>query len=934
MASTSYFKSDDKLHDTSDYHACKMSLDLTLEEQDVMDYVQGKIPEPPSNALVVAKTKYKKGEVKAKKIIRDSIHKHLVAYISDLNTSKEIYYRLVGMFKSSNANQILFLKNKLKDIKKGKGEDIQSYFMGITEIKNDFLSIGEAIADRELTLIALGGLPPEWHVLNTTILNNDKIIGFEELLTRCSQEETRMMELEMPSNRDNPTAFSAHAKRKNNADSKKKSQGRSRFKNGRKGRCFVCNKFGHYARECPIRRGTSHDDDHNHSRGNNNNHRNGRFNNKGKRNASATQLGNDRASKRIRNSRHDESNVVNSKQNEFYLISSLSTASPPDTLGNWLIDSGASSHFTGYKEALSNLIEKDTNLEIILGDNATYPVKGVGNVTLQLNQGNTVHLQEVLYVLDLKKNLVSILTMEDKGFKLAFIDGKLRVWKRNFKEAFTLGFKVDSLYHVGRSPLGDMPCDTSLQVELWHRRFAYLHYKALPDARKMVIGMFEFKIEHEGEAYIKRATTTAYTSEQNGVVERKNRSIIEATRVILHDQGLPKFLWGVAAKTVVYVQNRCPHQALDSKTLEEVFTSKKLDVSHFRIFGSPVYFHVPKEKRSKLEAFGKKGALVGYNETSKAYRVYVLGQREEELSHDVTFNEDVALRKISNLPIARKDKEVDAGNQGDSHDELMPDVVEPMDPIDPPLHEPFSSKRRPLWLRETLEDADTHVAPRGTFRERKKPNRYQGYLTAMSTIIQFKPCSFEEDVKQQVWKDVMNKDAEKFKARFVARGFSQKEDVDYDEIFAPVARYTTIRSIIALAASQGWNLQQMDVKIAFLHGSLKEEVYVELLEGFEVQHRQTHVSRLEKSLYGLKQAPRAWYERIDRCLMKLGSTRSEVDPNLYFKVEHDKLLTGADPLIHQCKRELASEFDMKDLGLMHYFLGLEVWKKPGEIFLS
>lgn len=133
-----------------------------------------------------------------------------------------------------------------------------------------------------------------------------------------------------------------------------------------------------------------------------------------------------------------------------------------------MIDSGASRHFTGYKDVLSNLIEKDTNLEIILGDNATYPVKGVGNVTLQLNQGNTIHLQEVLYVPDLKKNLVFISTMEDKGFKVAFIDGNVRVWKINFKQAFTLGFRVDNLCQVGRSPLGAMSSDTFLQLELWH----------------------------------------------------------------------------------------------------------------------------------------------------------------------------------------------------------------------------------------------------------------------------------------------------------------------------------------------------------------------------------------------------------------------------------------------------------------------------------
>ena len=136
----------------------------------------------------------------------------------------------------------------------------------------------------------------------------------------------------------------------------------------------------------------------------------------------------------------------------------------------------------------------------------------------------------------------------------------------------------------------------------------------------------------------------------------------------------------------------------------------------------------------------------------------------------------------------------------------------------------------------------------------------------------------------------------------------------------------------------------MDVKTAFLHISIKEEVYVEQPLGFEVRDRDIHVCRLKKALYGLKQAPRAWYERIYSYLMKLGFTRSIAVPNLYFKVDRERPLLlvlyvddlfpiGADPLIHQCKRELAFEFEMKDLGLMHYFLGLEVWQRPGEIFL-
>ena len=115
---------------------------------------------------------------------------------------------------------------------------------------------------------------------------------------------------------------------------------------------------------------------------------------------------------------------------------------------------------------------------------------------------------------------------------------------------------------------------------------------------------------------------------------------------MLHDQGLPNYLWGEATNIIVYVQNRCPHQALDLKTLNEVFIGKKPHVSHFKIFGCPVNFHVPKQKRNMLDGSRKKGMSMGYSETSKAYRIYVPSQGEVEISHDVTFNEDSTLRKV------------------------------------------------------------------------------------------------------------------------------------------------------------------------------------------------------------------------------------------------------------------------------------------------
>ena len=156
MVSSTPFPAEDKLREKADYHRWKMSIDLTLGDQGALDDVRGNIVEPLSNAPSVARNKWKNGEIKAKKIIWDSIDKHLVAYIFELDTSKEIYNRLVSLFKFNDANQVLFLRNKLREIKKGKDESMQAYFLRITEIKNDLLSIGETITDREMALTTLG----------------------------------------------------------------------------------------------------------------------------------------------------------------------------------------------------------------------------------------------------------------------------------------------------------------------------------------------------------------------------------------------------------------------------------------------------------------------------------------------------------------------------------------------------------------------------------------------------------------------------------------------------------------------------------------------------------------------------------------------------------------------------------------------------------
>ena len=128
---------------------------------------------------------------------------------------------------------------------------------------------------------------------------------------------------------------------------------------------------------------------------------------------------------------------------------------------------------------------------------------------------------------------------------------------------------------------------------------------------------------------------------------------------MIHDQSLPMFLWEEASRTIVYVKNRCLHKIVKNMTPEEAFTRVKIEVGPLRIFGCPVYIHMPKEKRTKLEPSGKKGTFVGYSESSKAYRIYIPGSRQIEVSRDVTFEEEMAVRKGKGSNMEIDDEEME-----------------------------------------------------------------------------------------------------------------------------------------------------------------------------------------------------------------------------------------------------------------------------------
>ena len=173
----------------------------------------------------------------------------------------------------------------------------------------------------------------------------------------------------------------------------------------------------------------------------------------------------------------------------------------------------------------------------------------------------------------------------------------------------------------------------------------------------------------------------------------------------------------------------------------------------------------------------------------------------------------------------------------------------------------------------------------------------------------------------------------------MAKGYSQKEGIDFSEVFSPVVRHTSIRVLLSIVAAQDLELEQMDVKTVFLHGHLEERIYMEQQPDFRDPGSEGKVCLLQKSLYGLKQSPRQWYKRFDSYVRSIGLFRCEFDPCVYVQSLEDGsrvfLLLYVDDMLIACKSRkvvqdlkasLSREFEMKDLGPARKILGMEIFR--------
>lgn len=488
---------------------------------------------------------------------------------------------------------------------------------------------------------------------------------------------------------------------------------------------------------------------------------------------------------------------------------------------------------------------------------------------------------------------------------------------------------------------------------------------------------------------ITRHYTVRNTPQQNGVAERLNRTLLEKARCMLSHAGLDKKFWAEAVNTASFLVNRSPSSALDGKIPFELWMNRSANYSKLKIFGCPAYYHV---NNGKLEPRAKKGIFVGYGIGVKGYRIYDIASGKVVYSRDVTFDEHALLQTTEKLEIESPEVEhttpeqvelytqqpgnTDQVEPKNNSSDVQENAVEEEEVEQPPprtigRERPRRDVRPPIRygydnlvafaLQVAVEVEDSVDPP--TYEAALRSSDAGLWMTAMEEELQ----SLHKNKTWELVKRPKNKNivgckwvykkkvgtqgntGVQHKARLVAKGYSQREGVDFNEVFAPVVRHTSIRVLLSIVTAQDLELEQLDVKTAFLHGDLDENIWMEQPTGFVVKNKDDWVCKLNKSLYGLKQSPRQWYKRFDAFITKVGFRRSNYDSCVYVRTLDDNthiyLLLYVDDIliaaknidvIQELKDTLKSEFEMKDLGPAGRILGMEIRRdrNSGKLFLN
>ncbi|CAM8999360.1 unnamed protein product [Rhodiola kirilowii] len=723
-----------------------------------------------------------------------------------------------------------------------------------------------------------------------------------------------------------------------------------------------------------------------------------------------------------------------------------------DIPGDWLIDSGATSHFVCDAKLLKDVYELKDEHRVTLPNGDCINIKHSGTCVL----GNGLVLSDVLLVPDFEVNLISVSRLaSDNKCQVLFTDSNCVIQDQHSRTILETGRPVGGLYstivpqrEAGREIASNLDVKKTLsEVELRHNRLGHAsfdvvyqllksqkpcvnwkhvkyHCSVCPLAKQAklsfplsthsTIDIFEllhsdvwgpfheptlsgakyfltvvddysravwiFLLQQKSEGCIQQSSCP-YTPQQNGLVERKHRHILEVARALMFEAGLPKKFSGDSVLTATHIINRLPSSVLDGKCPWEILFHEKPHVDHLRTFGCSCFVSTNASVRDKFDPRALECILLGYPVGQKGYKLFCLATQEIIISRHVVFREDVfpfkqsaqQLVSTSVKPVSiMAPIEVTTLFGDDDHAIIgTPSATDPSyDGLVPDDSLFFDASSNDQMTEENVDmefNAPVASVPnlatsgpslRRSTRPRKPPTWTKDYVcnTVEIKALEDNHTWILTDLPRDktlvdckwIYKVKFHSDGsvERYKARLVARGFTQVEGLDFHETFAPVAKMTTVRCLLVIAVARQWPLHQLDVNNAFLHGNLDEEVYMKLPPGFYKKEKVAgKVCRLMKSLYGLKQASRQWFAKFSEALIAFGFQNSFNDYSLFTLSKDgaflillvyvdDVILTGtSDQLISEVKLYIHNQFQIKDLGHLKYFLGLEVARSTAGLFL-
>nr|GEV28178.1 retrovirus-related Pol polyprotein from transposon TNT 1-94 [Tanacetum cinerariifolium] len=434
---------------------------------------------------------------------------------------------------------------------------------------------------------------------------------------------------------------------------------------------------------------------------------------------------------------------------------------------------------------------------------------------------------------------------------------------------------------------------------------------------------------------IKREFSVPRTPQKNGIAERKNRALIEAARTMLAESLLPIPFWAEAVNTACYVQNRDLVTKPHNKTPYELLHGRTPSIGFMRPFGCPVTIINTLDSLGKFNGKVDEGFLVGYSEPE--------------------FDEKKPESEVNVSPSNKfEDYSEDSINEVNADGTLVPTVGQispnstntfsvagPSNASASPTYGKSSSTQTRSMARVAKDQGglsqmfndDFHTCMFACFLSQEEPNRVHqalkdpSWIEAMQEeLLQFKMqkvwvlvyLSYGKRAIGTKWVFRNKKDKRgivvRNKARLVAQGHTQEEGIDYEEVFAPVARIEAIRLFLAYASFMGFMVYQMDVKSAFLYRTIEEEVYVCQPLGFEDLDHPDKVYKVVKALYGLHQAPRAWYKTLANYLLENCFQRGKIDQTLFIK----RLTDGKSPI--DTEKPLLKDPDGEDVDVHTYRL--------------